>query len=161
VDEVALSDRSALVELRRHGDLSGEWDPDRLEQAIGNLVANAIRHAPPGTPVRLHAIGEEDLVRIQVENDGPAIPREAIASLFDPFQAPVTGGAGLGLGLFIVRTIVEAHGGRVDVESPTGAPVTFTVRLPRRRSPASRDAPAASVWRPIPGDPPHRDAAAH
>ena len=136
VEEASLSARETAIELHRDGDLSGEWDPDRLEQAIGNLVMNALRYAPPGTPVRVRAAGEGDRVRIDVENDGPPIPSEAVRSLFDPFQrsaGTASGTAGLGLGLFIVRTIVEAHGGTVDADPAAGRPVTFTIRLPRAR----------------------------
>jgi signal transduction histidine kinase len=147
VAEAGLSDRAVPVELHRAGDLTGEWDADRLEQAVGNLVANALRHAPPGTSVRLRATGEEERVRIDVENDGSPIPPEAVRSLFDPFHRSDGGGpAGLGLGLFIVRTILDAHGGTVDVES-TGAPVTFTIRLPRRQEAVRRDT-SATFWRP-------------
>jgi signal transduction histidine kinase len=146
-DEAALSGRG-VVELHREGDLSGEWDPDRLEQAIANLVANGIEHAPPGTAVRLRAAGEADRVGIRVENDGPPIPPDAVRSLFDPFQRHATAGGrpGLGLGLFIVRTIVEAHGGTVEVDS-AASPVAFVVRLPRARPGARRDAPPPDVWR--------------
>ncbi len=163
VEEAALSERGVAVELHRDGDLSGEWDPDRLEQAIGNLVTNARRHAPPGTPVRIRAVGEGDRVRVDVENDGPPIPREAVRSLFDPFQrsaAVASGRAGLGLGLFIVRTIVEAHGGTVDVRSAPARPVTFTVRLPRTRPDSRRDATPTSFWRPTRQEPPHAGASA-
>jgi signal transduction histidine kinase len=150
VDETSLFAGVPPVELRREGDLAGEWDADRLEQAIGNLVANAVRHAPAGTPVRVRAIGEGDGVRIDVENDGPAIAPETAASLFEPFQrgtGPVTGGDGLGLGLFIVRTIVEAHGGTVHAEAAVAPPVTFTVRLPRARA-RRAGAPPPGEWRP-------------
>jgi signal transduction histidine kinase len=146
-EEAVLSGGGAVVEVRRAGDLSGRWDPDRLEQALGNLVANAIRHAQRGTPVRIRALGEEDRVRIEVENDGPHIPSEVVRSLFDPFQGASRGPASLGLGLFIVRTIVEAHGGTVEVESAPARPVTFTILLPRSRPEPGRATPA-SLWRP-------------
>jgi signal transduction histidine kinase len=158
VDEAALSERHAAVQLERRGDLSGEWDPDRLEQAVGNLVANAVRHAPRGTPVRVRAVGEPDRVRIHVENDGPPIPHDAVRSLFDPFQGS-GGGGGIGLGLFIVRTIVEAHGGTVYVQAAE-RPVTFTVCLPRTRPDARRDATPASVWRPTRPEGPRHGAGA-
>ncbi len=164
VEEAALSERGVAVELHREGDLSGEWDPDRLEQAIGNLVANGVRHAPPGTPVRIRASSEGDRVRVDVENDGPPIPRKAVPSLFDPFQRSALAGSGrggLGLGLFIVRTIVEAHGGSVDVRSAPAQPVTFTVRLPRTCRDPRRDATPTSYWRPTRQDPPQPGAAAH
>ncbi len=152
VEEATLRDGAVTLELHREGDLSGEWDPDRLEQAIGNLVGNAARHAPPGTPVRVRALGEADRVRVEVENDGPPVPPESLRSIFAPFRRasgvdPGAAHAGVGLGLFIVRSIVEAHGGTVDVESAPARPVTFTVRLPRAPPPV-RDATPTSVWRP-------------
>jgi len=164
IEEAALSERGVAIELHRDGDLSGEWDPDRLEQAIGNLVANGVRHAPPGTPVRIRAFGEGDRVRVDVENDGPPIPRKAVPSLFDPFQRSALAGSGrggLGLGLFIVRTIVEAHGGSVDVRSAPAQPVTFTVRLPRTCRDPRRDATPTSYWRPTRQEPPQPGTAAH
>jgi signal transduction histidine kinase len=147
-EEAALSGDGAVVEVQRAGDLSGKWDPDRLEQALGNLVANAVRHAQRGTPVRIRASGDPDLVRIEVENEGPHIPPEVVRSVFDPFQGSARGPASLGLGLFIVRTIVEAHGGTVEVESAPSRPVTFTIRLPRSRPDPGHDAPPTSLWRP-------------
>jgi len=163
VEEASLSGRGVAVELHRSGDLSGAWDPDRLEQAVGNLVANGIRHARAGTAVRIRAVGEEHRVRVDVENDGPPIPRDAVGSLFDPFQrsgGPGDRAAGLGLGLFIVRTIVEAHGGTVDVEPGPARPVTFTVSLPRTRSDSPRDAAPPRLWRPTRDEPPRPGAAA-
>jgi signal transduction histidine kinase len=163
VAEAALRDGAVALDLQRDGDLSGEWDPDRLEQVVGNLVGNAVRHAPPGTPVRVRALGEPDRVRVEVENDGPPVPPESLRSIFDPFRRatdvePGAAHAGLGLGLFIVRSIVEAHGGTVDVQSAPALPVTFTVRLPRT-PPRAHDATPSSVWRPTdPGAPPARAA---
>ncbi len=153
VEEAALAAGDDAVELSLEGGLSGEWDPDRLQQAVGNLVANGLRYAPPGAPVRVRAIGEPDAVRVEVENDGPPIPPEETRSLFAPFHAGAHGDKlhGLGLGLFIVRSIVEAHGGGVDVHSGPSGPVTFTMRVPRSRSGLRRA--RTSVWRPT------RDAA--
>jgi signal transduction histidine kinase len=152
IEEAALPDPGIALELHREGDLSGEWDVDRLEQVIGNLVANATRHAAPGTPVRVRALGEGDWVRVDVENDGPPVPPEAVRSIFDPFrkasgEATGPAHAGVGLGLFIVRSIVEAHGGTVEVESAPARPVTFSVRVPRT-SPRARDAAPGRFWRP-------------
>ena len=160
VEEASLSARGAAIELHRDGDLSGEWDPDRLEQAIGNLVGNALRYAPAGKPVRIRAADDGDRVRIDVANDGPPIPPEAMRSLFDPFQrsgGTTSGGAGLGLGLFIVRSIVEAHGGTVQADP---APVTFTVRLPRVRPERWRGSSTGSFWRPTRPDRPQSGQAA-
>lgn len=135
LDEIALRPGGPTVELEAEGDLSGTWDPDRLEQAFGNLVSNGMRYAPAGRPIRIRAAGEPDCVRIDFENDGPPIPPEVMRSMFDPFRrgpsAPDTDG--LGLGLFIVRSVVEAHGGTVEVSSAPSQPVRFTVVLPRER----------------------------
>jgi signal transduction histidine kinase len=151
LEEAALAGRAGAIELSREGDLSGEWDPDRLQQAVGNLVANALQYAPPGAPVRILAVGESAEVRVDVENDGPPIPPEEMRSLFDPFhrgaRARNTRG-GLGLGLFIVRSIVEAHGGTVRVESGSARPVTFTLHLPRARSEFRPSGTSPGLWRP-------------
>jgi signal transduction histidine kinase len=149
-EEMALSARDRAVELRCEGDLSGEWDPDRLQQAIGNLVANALQHAPTVAPVRVRAVGEATEVRVEVENDGPPIASDLVRSLFEPFRSgtePAGSLGGLGLGLYIVRSIVEAHGGSVGVQSEPSRPVTFTIRLPRER-PGSRRARVSGIWRP-------------
>ncbi len=152
VEEAALREDAVALDLGREGDLSGEWDPDRLEQVIGNLVGNAVRHAAPGTPVRVRAMDEGDRVRVEIENDGPPIPPESVRSIFEPFRTASGNGteaehAGIGLGLFIVRSIVEAHGGTVDVQSAPGRPVTFTVLLPRG-PPSARGAASRTLWRP-------------
>ncbi len=133
VDEATLRHGAAAVELRCDGDLTGAWDPDRLQQALANLVSNGLQHAPAGAPVRVRAVRERAFARVDVENDGPPIPADAVRGIFEPFRrgdAHHAGADGLGLGLFIVRTIVEAHGGRVEVASGPARPTTFTVRLP-------------------------------
>lgn len=136
VEEATLRHGAGAVELCCEGDLSGAWDPDRLQQAIANLVSNALQHAPPGSPVRVRACRERAGVRVDVENDGPPIPPDSLRAIFEPFRrgdarhAHQPGDDGLGLGLFIVRTIVEAHGGEVEVASGPARPTTFTVRLP-------------------------------
>jgi signal transduction histidine kinase len=144
VDELSITHGEGAVVLALCGDLGGEWDPDRLEQAVENLVSNALKYAPPGTAVRVRAVGEVEAVRLEVENDGPPIAPELMRTIFDPFEQ---GGReperaeGLGLGLFIVRSIVEAHGGRVAAESGPSRPVTFTVELPRFPSPSLDQTP--------------------
>jgi sigma-B regulation protein RsbU (phosphoserine phosphatase) len=109
-----------------------------------------LQHAPTGAPVRVRAVGEATEVRVEVENDGPPIAPDLVRSLFEPFRSgtePAGGLGGLGLGLYIVRSIVEAHGGSVDVQSDPSRPVTFTIRLPRER-PGSRRARVSGIWRP-------------
>ncbi len=129
----AHPDRAILFEVA--GDLRGEWDPDRIEQVISNLVGNAVAH---GTgPVCVTARDEGDDIVTTVHNQGPAIPAAVLPILFEPFTRPASpadGGAskGLGLGLYIANEIVHAHGGTLSVVSRDDEGTTFTIRWPRR-----------------------------
>jgi len=129
VDEIRAGHPAAEIQLETAGKLTGDWDPARIEQALSNLVANAVQHG--GRNIRLTASGEErDQVVLTVWNDGDAIPQEHLAGVFDAFNKGDQSPSGLGLGLFIVREIAQAHMGNVGVTS--GADGTaFTVRLPR------------------------------
>ncbi|MGW3462526.1 sensor histidine kinase [Streptomyces olivaceoviridis] len=123
-------------------------DPVRLRQAVGNLVSNAIRHTPPGGTVLLRAAGDLPLpagagraagVRIEVSDTGSGIAPEDLPYVFDRFwraeksRSRQTGGSGLGLS--IVRKLIEAHGGTVEAHSTPGTGSTFTLRLPGLPSP--------------------------
>ena len=109
-------------------------DRFRLEQALQNLAANAIRHAPRGGRVELHADQRNGGTSFTVSDNGPGIPPEHLAFVFDRFykvDASRSGdSAGSGLGLSIVRAIVERHGGTVTVASEWNAGATFTIWLP-------------------------------
>lgn len=138
IDEIegTVPDRSIAVDHR--GDLCGSWDPDRLAQVVSNLVSNAIDHSPAGTPVRVALWGNREDVHLEIHNLGPPIPPEMLGVIFEPYRraaqdstARSQAARGLGLGLFIVRQIVLAHGGSIDVRSSEGEGTTFTVRLPR------------------------------
>lgn len=110
------------VEVEQEAGLSVLGDPVRLRQAVDNLVANARRH---GTRVAVRARSEDDRVLVAVTDDGPGV--EPGLDVF----APGTSGAGsTGLGLYVARTIAEAHGGRIEVEPAPGAGATFTLVLP-------------------------------
>jgi two-component system, LuxR family, sensor kinase FixL len=108
-------------------DVNGRWDGLRIEQAITNLLGNALRFAG-ALPVELHVTSNADSAEIIVRDRGPGIAPEALGQLF---QRGATGGGGFGLGLWIVKQIVEAHGGDVRVESMLGAGTTFRVVLPK------------------------------
>lgn len=128
------------LRVEREGDTRGSFDPDRVEQVVGNLLSNAIRYATPGTPVLVRAVGTPNELRLEVHDEGPGIPPEVQAQIFEPFhQGPSGHSAGVGLGLFIVRSVAEAHGGRVHLESVPGK-TTFVVRLPRASGTASETA---------------------
>jgi PAS domain S-box-containing protein len=122
------------------GDPSGTWDPDRLLQVISNLVANAGQHGRSEMGILISLEGTDPgSVSFEVHNDG-AIPESLLPYLFDPFRSTHHGrdqSRGVGLGLFIVREIVRAHGGTVDVSSSEGSGTTFRVKLPRCRPSAA------------------------
>jgi len=116
--------------------LSGIWDRDRLEQVLSNLIANAIHYGHPEKPVTVEARAEDAGIQVDVHNDGEPIPDEVRAQLFNPFRrgnrdSRASKTAGLGLGLYISREIVVAHGGRLEVQSSPSEGTTFRVTLPR------------------------------
>jgi signal transduction histidine kinase len=136
VAELRAAEPDRAIELALEGDGRGTWDPARLAQVVSNLVANALEHGARDGAVRVSVGGGEEGVVLEVENQGPAIAPERLAVIFEPFR----GGSGplgssrprgLGLGLYIVRQVVLAHGGSVEVASDEERGTRFTVRLPR------------------------------
>lgn len=122
--------------VENEGDARGEWDPDRMAQAVSNLVMNALRQCAGRGPVTLRSKGMPDGVCCEVHSMGPPIPAEALPSLFEPLQPgpdpyPDSPHRRIGLGLFIARNIVEAHGGTIRVRSEEAVGTTFSVCLPR------------------------------
>ena len=130
--EIGAGHPEAVLRFQASGDLRGEWDADRLAQVVSNLVGNAIQHGG-GTPVTLTGQEQGDSVTIAVHNGGPPIPAEVLPFVFEPLARGRAEGASgsIGLGLFIARAIVSAHGGDIEVSSSTDAGTTFTVRLPK------------------------------
>ncbi len=116
------------------GQVTGEWDRARLEEVVSHLVSNAVKFGH-GRRVRVRVRMQGGLVaRLTVEDHGAGIAPDERARLFEPFARTGSSGEGLGLGLFIVRRIVAAHGGTVRVESEPGLGSRFTVELPRGSS---------------------------
>jgi signal transduction histidine kinase len=109
-------------------------DPDRLRQVLINLIDNAVKYSSPGEEVRVGAQSSNSRVVIEVRDHGPGIPPEHQKVIFEKFGRIKTGQAakpGTGLGLFIARSIAEAHGGSLDVRShPEQSGATFTLTLP-------------------------------
>jgi signal transduction histidine kinase len=108
-------------------------DRERLRQVIQNLVENAVKYSSAGGQVRVSASAEDVRVRVNVQDDGPGIPFEDQKVIFEKFgRAAGARGAkpGTGLGLFIARSIAEAHGGSLNVESEPKHGSTFTLELP-------------------------------
>jgi signal transduction histidine kinase len=107
-------------------------DPDAFDRIVNNLVANAIKYSPPG-PVRVSARLAGAMVEFVIEDDGPGIASEALPWIFEPYVRSPDGAdtaAGTGLGLAVVRSLVEAHGGRVRVESSRGRGTRFSFTIP-------------------------------
>jgi signal transduction histidine kinase len=112
-----------------------EADPDRLAQAIGNLVSNAIKYTPPQGTVTVGANQADGAVRICVSDNGPGIPSEDQAQIFNAlYRGRATGRfpQGMGLGLNIARELVVAHGGRIDVASEPDHGSQFTIWIPQQ-----------------------------
>ncbi len=123
----------ATLQLVRHGPAQGTWDRARLEQVVTNLVSNALKYGE-GSTVTVRVDGDGHRALVCVEDQGPGIAAQEQPRLFQRFERLVGGGRapGLGLGLFIVKKIVDAHGGVVHVESAPGAGAAFVVQLPCR-----------------------------
>jgi PAS domain S-box-containing protein len=134
VEELRVANPRRTITVDTVGELHGRWDASRMGQVVSNLVGNALTHGVDDTPVTVSLTAETDHVLVAVTNRGPTIPTEALGKLFEPFwQAPkpeATKSRGLGLGLFIVHQIVQAHGGGIVVRSHSNE-TTFTVRVPR------------------------------
>lgn len=117
------------------GDTVGTWDPDRILQVVSNLVGNAVQHSPSGSPIRIRIEGRrEDALVFQVHNTGAPIPEALRGVLFEPFRGSHDGGRErqrLGLGLYIARQFVLAHGGMLSFESSEESGTCFTVTMPR------------------------------
>jgi two-component system sensor histidine kinase BaeS len=107
-----------------------EVDPARIGQVLGNLLANAVEHTPPGGSIVVTAERYSgDRVAFEVRDSGPGIPSDQLPRVFDRFQkSPRSRGAGLGLA--IARSLVEAHGGTIEADSPPGGGTTMRFELP-------------------------------
>lgn len=110
-------------------------DPDRMDQVLSNLIANAIRHTPPSGKIVLRACAVSDSICIEVQDSGSGIPAEDLPFVFDRFYRGDRSrsrqpGTGSGLGLAIARQLVEAQGGKISVDSQPGSGTKFTLVLP-------------------------------
>ncbi|HEV2528741.1 MAG TPA: ATP-binding protein [Thermomicrobiales bacterium] len=153
VDRQRLSAGSRRLALDAPDRLDGAWDRDRIGQLLGNLVSNACKYSPAGGEVTVRVGASSGRVVVSVTDDGPGIEPDQQERIFEPFARLETHHdlPGTGLGLWIARAIVDAHGGHIRVEGAPGLGTTFTVDLPltpvataRRDHPAPTASPMAA-----------------
>ncbi len=143
VDAMQLSADAKMIKIRTSLDPSADTitgDPDRLRQVVSNLFSNAVKFTPLGGQIEVELRPADSFIELQIRDTGMGITPEALPHIFERYhQADATSGqrrGGLGLGLALVRQLVEAHGGMVTAESKGKAQgATFTVKLPRQAAP--------------------------
>jgi len=140
----AIEELEARVALTIDGDVTGNWDEDRLAEVLSNLLGNALEYASAGTTVLVRARADGPEVVVEIENEGPPIPEDVMPFIFEPFrrakQKEKSATGNLGLGLYIAQQIVLAHHGTLSASSG-GGKTRFTVRLPRNESSSAGGAP--------------------
>lgn len=140
LSEIASSHADREIHYETEGEGGGSWDRPRLHQVLENLVINAIKYSPSDAPVRLRWRGLRDHLIIVVHNSGEPISKALLPHIFEPFRRGTnidSVDSGVGLGLYIVREIVRAHGGMISVQSNEGG-TTFIVQIPRHAKYAGR-----------------------
>ena len=142
VEELATAYPDRTIELRCSECLRGSFDETRIGEMLSNLIANAIQHGDPATPITVTVSQEADHIVFQVHNEGTPIPEAALPTIFDPIPLPrkeeekklQSEFSHLGIGSFIVKKIVEAHSGTISASSTANAGTTFVVSLPCHQS---------------------------
>jgi signal transduction histidine kinase len=137
-NEFRTAHPNRVIRFHSDGEQSGDWDTDRLRQAISNLLGNAVQHGAENAPIDLKLTGETSDVVIVVHNGGPPIPPGELPRIFEPLvrgasaEHPKHNRPGsIGLGLYIAREVARSHGGRIDVTSSQESGTAFTIHLPR------------------------------
>jgi len=141
VAELATAYPNRAIELSCPECLRGSFDGTRIGEMLSNLIANAIQHGDPTTPITVTVSLEADHMVFRLHNEGPPIPRPALQTIFDLIplrrkedKKPQSEFSHLGIGLFIVKKIVEAHSGMISVSSTAATGTTFVVSLPCHES---------------------------
>jgi hypothetical protein len=137
-NEFRTAHPNRVIRFHSDGEQTGEWDADRLRQAISNLLGNAVQHGAENAPIDLKVTGETSDVVIAVHNGGPPIPPGELIRIFEPLvrgasaEHPKRNRPGsIGLGLYIAREVARSHGGRIDVTSSLDSGTSFIIHLPR------------------------------
>ena len=139
VDEIRTLHPERTIDMQVEGDTEGNWDKARIGQVFSNLLGNALQYGFKSTPINVKIKGNADEIVVSVNNEGVPIAQDVIATIFDSLSRPdpsslVDGEAtavSLGLGLFITKEIITAHGGMIGVVSSEKNGTTFTATLPR------------------------------
>jgi signal transduction histidine kinase len=126
-----LSRLACPLRLRTNGPVVGRWDAMRVNQIVTNLLSNACKYGA-GKPIDVVVEADEGVARLTVRDQGIGIAQADAERIFECFERAVSARhyGGLGLGLYITRQVVEAHGGNIGVSSEPGAGSTFVVELP-------------------------------
>lgn len=137
INEACAGRPDCRVHLHIDGETQGLWDRGRIDQLLQNLIGNALQHGLNSQAVTLSLDGTPDSVELRMHNYGQPIPQAALGTVFDPLVRSANEELGsnstsLGLGLFIVKEVVQAHRGTIEVTSSEAAGTTFTVVLPRQ-----------------------------
>jgi len=142
-DEVRAAHPARIFRLETSGQLQGQFDSERLQQVLSNLLNNAVQHGARNQPITLSAQGEADKITVRVRNYGRRIPADQLQVIFNPLvqipsgqtdeESPVTS---LGLGLYIAHQIVAMHGGTMVAESSDEDGTVFSAHLPRLQAEA-------------------------
>jgi len=141
VDEMSAAAPGRAIELQVEGDLQGQWDPGRVDQALSNLICNGLQYGDRRKPVRVSLDGTGEAVELRVKNEGPPVPPHVRTVLFEPFTRGTSDDPahhGLGLGLYITKLIALAHGGDIRLDSTDQTGTQFTLVLPRGIERAAR-----------------------
>jgi PAS domain S-box-containing protein len=145
VEEIEGVHHGRDIQLRQEGDGLGYWDSDRLAQVVGNLLSNALKYSPQGSPVQVVTRAEDSWICLSIRNQGAPISAHMRERIFEPLQRATAevdrSGRSVGLGLYIVRHIVLAHGGTIAVASDETSGTLFSVSLPRHGPPEGRGGP--------------------
>jgi PAS domain S-box-containing protein len=136
VEEARVAHAERTIQVTQGGDGRGEWDADRMSQVVSNLLTNALKYSPEDTPVRVETRGEAERVVLRLHNQGDPIAADLLPRIFEPLRRGKRrvnkSDRSIGLGLYIVRELVLAHGGTVEASSSEAEGTTFTVTLPRK-----------------------------
>lgn len=142
--------RLIALDMDEEAPLPLEADADRITQVVSNYLTNALKYSDAGCPVHVRVSRQENDARVAVKDEGPGLPQEEQTHIWERFHRAAgvevhgishTSHAGLGLGLFISKTIIERHAGHVGVESTRGEGSTFWFTLPLHRPPHTEASP--------------------